>query len=46
MATSRVSFVTNLGQRADLIRSRAPADLEVTLVGILLPEEEKITLCR
>ena len=46
MAQTKIAFVTRLGPRTDLIKSLAPADVEVTLVDLDLPEEEKKALCR
>ena len=41
MAPAKIAFVTRLGPRTDLIKSLAPPDVEVTLVDLELPEEEK-----
>ena len=46
MAPAKIAFVTRLGPRTDLIKSLAPPDVEVTLVDLQLPEEEKKALCR
>jgi phosphoglycerate dehydrogenase-like enzyme len=46
MAASKVVFITRLGERAELIKRLASPDLEVTLVDIGLPDEDKIPLCK
>ena len=46
MPAAKVAFITALGGRTDFIRSLAPDDLEVVLVDINLPDDEKIALCR
>ena len=45
MAQSKIAFVAARGPRTDLIKSLAPPDVEVTLVDLQLPEEEKKALC-
>ena len=45
MAQSKIAFVAARGPRTDLITSLAPPDVEVTLVDLQLPEEEKKALC-
>ena len=46
MATSKVAYVSDINPRAEYIKNLAPPDLEVVLVDIRLPDEEKIPLCR
>ena len=48
MATAKVAFMTmpNLKERADLIKSLAPSDLEVSWVDNSLTDQEKISLCK
>ena len=46
MAQTKIAFVAALGPRTDLIKSLAPPEVEVTLVDLRLPEEEKKALCR
>ena len=46
MAQAKIAIVTRLSSRTDLIKSLAPPDVEVTLVDLQLPEEEKKALCR
>ena len=46
MAQTKIAFVAVLGPRTDLIKSLAPPEVEVTLVDLRLPEEEKKALCR
>ena len=46
MAQTKIAFVAALGSRTDLIKSLAPPEVEVTLIDLRLPEEEKKALCR
>ena len=46
MPAPKVAFITALGGRTDFIKSLAPDDLEVVLVDINLPDDEKVALCR
>ena len=46
MTQAKIAFVAASGPRTDLIKSLAPPDVEVTLVDLQLPEEEKNALCR
>ena len=46
MAQAKIAIVTRLSSRTDLIKSLAPPDVEVTLVDLDLPEDEKKALCR
>ena len=46
MPAPKVAFITALGGRTDFIQSLAPDDLEVVLVDMNLPDDEKVGLCR
>ena len=46
MPKARIAFVTALTERAEFIKSMAPADTQVTLVDNNLPHADQIELCR